>query len=523
MTEATQPPPTLSIDDLVDQGRIGHDHESGMSLSDRLIHNSALPVYRVSSEILFYIFEMAGHNGEQCRVLAKRTPFNVSQVSSFWRSAALNAPTLWTRIDEITAHVGHLYISRSQSALLDIDLDGYGYNPQGYQLSGQDMATYGPAQMSSAASFAQFIQSLRDNIHRWRYLGLNYFNRIQLEQFFFTVAPNLESVKLTHVVDDGGELPADLIKSPRLRHLDFTGMAPPLMAPAYKNLTTLQIYMMTYTEDITQLLWNLTACPLLEQLILDRVQFGSSQALSLLPPTSPAPLLHMRNIGLHDINHGLYRIILSSISLPSTAKLSLWYFIQHSDENHTLDSVVTPALDRETTLPNLSLICHLSFAFDDEFMIVGQGSEDGRMLLEVGVDGQFAASVIRDIAETLPLPYLQSLSLKSVDYAEHVTPFIELLGHWPSITDLYLTGCDAAALLGALTISTALQTLHLRSVTITAALLIDFAGSWITLHGLQPLQGGAELRRIVIFQCPGIGEAIVSTLEDLSFRVDFEV
>ncbi|KDQ16041.1 hypothetical protein BOTBODRAFT_186750 [Botryobasidium botryosum FD-172 SS1] len=90
-----------------------YDHERAMSVSDRLVHNFTVPIYRLPSEILLDISEIAGWNDEQCRVLARRAPFNVSQVSRFWRSVALKAPTLWTKIDETTARVGHLYISRS--------------------------------------------------------------------------------------------------------------------------------------------------------------------------------------------------------------------------------------------------------------------------------------------------------------------------------------------------------------------------------------------------------------------------
>ncbi|KDQ16042.1 hypothetical protein BOTBODRAFT_31124 [Botryobasidium botryosum FD-172 SS1] len=175
-------------------------------------------------------------------------------------------------------------------------------------------------------------------------------------------------------------------------------MGPPPVSPAYQGLTTLQIYMIAYTEDATQLLWNLTMCPLLEQLI-HRVQFGSSQEPPLLPYTMPISLPHLCDIGFYDLDHGLYRVILSSVSLSSTAKLSLWYFIQRSADNHTLASVLTPAPNRETTLPSLSLIRHLSFQDrGDEFTVVGQGYKGDRALLDVGVDGRFAMSAETDNA-----------------------------------------------------------------------------------------------------------------------------
>ncbi|KDQ15842.1 hypothetical protein BOTBODRAFT_173515 [Botryobasidium botryosum FD-172 SS1] len=392
-------------------------------------YNRLSSVHRLPNEILSMIFQLAKDN-RACRShpLETRAPLNVSRVSRLWQRLAISTPALWASIDDTNAHMAPLFLERSGNAGLEIEL------VRGHYSFGN--CTKSPAKTYNRYidCFSESFNSLVPHTSKWKSLRveLEVSDLDELELFLALPAPRLEKLRLcvgndylegVETEDESQELFGGC--TPSLRHLALAGVAISLTSPIYFGLVTLELSDVIFElSPLWQLVENLAACPLLEELNL------GGYDLPLIPRMDPS-----FTQPLSDIHYLL-------LSLRSTS--SLW---MRDDYEESIFDSFPQGEDVAKFLPNLCLTTKLLVRIHHEGCtlcgitpgppaITHQFRLEGRQPCHYpNITERAFIAIGRDSI----YPHLQTLWVEGICEGRlYAAPFVEALGALPTITSLSL-------------------------------------------------------------------------------------
>ncbi|KDQ10017.1 hypothetical protein BOTBODRAFT_36638 [Botryobasidium botryosum FD-172 SS1] len=445
-------------------------------------HNELQTINRLPNELLAVIFEIATRDGLNWDKLPlqRQTPFNITQVSSRWYRVGVSIPRLWATIDPATRPLVSLFLSRSQSAPLDIYI------------------TEAPVMADDVAAF---LSPLLPHIARWRILHISCKDLGSLPQLLSAPAPLLEELNVTLkpgrlVLPIMLRLFADC--TPRLRALRLDGLPLHLTASTYTGLSSLHFNYFSHRDSmgtIGQLHRALAACPLLEDLFCDYSSLSTSSV-----PDMPRDHIHAIRIDLPHLrnaklvfwaNDNLHHF-LAPIYFPPSLRLKLRVM---DDAGFDLRDAYPTTQDMVSHLPSIFLARQMQISSQylyrsESYLHSVHAGDFGRdtgqvekphllsvRYRNVSQDTRF----YRHIMEPFPLQLLESLIIEGF----HGPPqdFVDLLTKASSLTTLTLSSlfhADYAVQLVAspsLYLCPQLHTLRFKNTGISAAQLMEIAGS----------------------------------------------
>ncbi|TFK65084.1 hypothetical protein BDN72DRAFT_218500 [Pluteus cervinus] len=281
------------------------------------IRNSLLPVSSLPSEVLSRVFSFVP--------VEKATVLSVTHVSQYWRYVALGDPSLWTQIDGGNVHLAGLFAERSRNLALSVNLglcDLDEHKQVDVILASfdrvRDLTLCGPAGPPST-------WTSRDPFLVWA-----------------KSARTLETLCLSRMKVSRRKVPFSR-DAPRLRLLSLQNVTFRCSSfRRFTSLTTLRI-----EEPANEVLLHdigrlLAATPLLQYLVLDRVQFIDNG--DTMKPLQ-LPCLVDLTLGLvsYDTEPHLVAVIrlLDSLDLPPTTNRSLIFNSYEAEAFEGLLSSVT--------------------------------------------------------------------------------------------------------------------------------------------------------------------------------------
>ncbi|KDQ11124.1 hypothetical protein BOTBODRAFT_35657 [Botryobasidium botryosum FD-172 SS1] len=490
----------------------------------RTHRNSRSLIYRLPDEVLSIIFEFTQSSAinPACGLKAK-APFNLSLVSRRWRGVALN-PALWTVIDRKNARIANLYLQRSGSRLLDIDL--LSYNQSYYWFSGSDIRSFAfdirpnaalTARNAGRVDHGSLLTPLFSHIERCRTLALEGLRHYDVVHLGLPHAPNLKSLRLFNSADSFVHWKPlhepFLQRPPNLSILELYNFPLPFTSSMFVGLKEMYIRTVAYSRRTAQgLIGILAACPLLEKVELDSVCLASS--LAPTPEFEPILLPHLEKMALLWMDSSVVRVILSSVIAPPTLRLEI-----RTTDNASGLGMVSPQV---TALPNIHAVKMLFFRIGpgtEQFGLTGRASEDGVDLLKF--DFHFPPELAafskarKDVMfylgqDLLNLPLHRLSFLQIYDDQMNGLAYVQTIGDASALTVLSLDECDAPEFLEVfiatptIHLYPSLQALHLRQPHVRKDTLIRLVDS------RQP-----QLSYIKIVQCEGVDEDVVSELRNV--------
>ncbi|KDQ16073.1 hypothetical protein BOTBODRAFT_31148 [Botryobasidium botryosum FD-172 SS1] len=473
----------------------------------RTHRNHMSPIYRIPEEVLSIIFEFTKSSlRNPSRPLSTKAPVNISQVSRRWRGVALNNPMLWTAIDASNAPLAHLYMERSRSCPLHIELRNYSEDYPSSDASDEDrheLAMGDAAYDTQSEDYQGFFRPLLPHIERWRGLSLEGLFYEDFETLKLPHAPNLDCLRLFTSGDTALSLeslpphaPFDQ-RLPKLSILELEDFELPFTSSMFIGLKELYLHYLTYPDGAPQdLLDIIVACPLLEKVKFEHIQLGEQPdpVLRLYSKSILCP--NLRSMELYFMEPSTARSILSSIVIPPTARLAIWMY--HHD--NCLGDILPPAALLAQCLPNLFAMRALCFEIRPIFSqiwITGKTCEGGIELLQLQLQCPYSSftymhtplsGAAEDVASNfgralpnLPVHTLSFLAVHSYQLSERA--FSEFVGSMSAITLVSLNECDAPTFLEMLAVTTtrhlcpSLQALHLRLSYFRTPLLDDIIKS----------------------------------------------
>ncbi|RDB25283.1 hypothetical protein Hypma_007350 [Hypsizygus marmoreus] len=243
--ESKQAEHETQIDGLTRELRTAQASLQSTNAQIAQLTNALAPVTRVSDEILQAIFRYGCSHAEKDTEWLHNMPprllflIRLTQVTSRWRTTAINDPLLWSHIDlhfALSTELLDLQLQRSQSAPLDIVFDFGSRTPE-------SPWTTESSEESSEEFCEVYLPIILPTLPRWRTLSfrslgfrptLAVFRRLRP-----LAAPALECIAVEtgdmHNVDDGEDLDA-VVYPDHKDYKVFTRGAPRLTAIHVHNL-----------------------------------------------------------------------------------------------------------------------------------------------------------------------------------------------------------------------------------------------------------------------------------------------
>ncbi|KDQ06392.1 hypothetical protein BOTBODRAFT_60630 [Botryobasidium botryosum FD-172 SS1] len=332
-----------SLQKLAARVQLAHDTvvAAATSYTNRLLsdirrhYNRATPIYRLPNEIIAAILEFAARSTNQFLPPCTRAPINVSHVSKRWRDIAVNTPTLWTSINLANATFLRTFLTRSRTALLDIDLALPSIWPNNVPIARQQALARAHEELISR--FPHSLRNLRSQIARWRTFAIRGFPARKLGRFLTQPAPQLETLHIngfTYIdigAQDANSRPLFAGCTPRLRDLCLEHAYVPLDSPIYVGLTRIELNFVALPESpMERFLLNLMRCPALERLALRgafSTTFSNETPPSLSTPPPPVPVNfnfpYLHELRLVRLDPDFVRRLLTFVSAPSIRTLHI--------------------------------------------------------------------------------------------------------------------------------------------------------------------------------------------------------
>ncbi|KDQ09749.1 hypothetical protein BOTBODRAFT_36837 [Botryobasidium botryosum FD-172 SS1] len=513
------------------------------------------PVHRLPIEILHIIFTFVKDtsiNLFQPR-LETKAPFNLSHVCRRWRDAALCGVALWTKIDAVNFTLIDLFLARSKSAPLDIEL--YEFDQRwfdaGYASTPDEDGTAVVEGLRRAFFFIQkarvqetslFLQPLLPHVYRWKSLKLPYISGSKVRFMLKSRAPQLEvfhfgcSSLWNEIYGLGSGLFGGY--TPRLRDVRLGGVYVSL-DPNFACLKTLCLRNLDYRLVLAQIFINtLQGCPLLEELALQYIQFSQSEGEATLRPDHPSPALKaraafpsLRYLLLENLGKLPTHAILASIVTPPSLHLCV--------DMHRATDLHDVFPQNISNLPNLARLRSLWVESEDGWCflygssaprIVPPGKNEPR-LLTIGLGGlntqhiPVMGPLLRDLSHILPMPDIEALYINVNEYPYSADALAAALHNFPKLRLLTLSLCPPSAL-RALSTSNAslpcplLDTLELHSCAVNGGSLKEVLDSRRIAARAEQGPYAAPLRTLVL-SGPGATSSALSDLRYLGVEVRF--
>lgn len=504
-----------------------------MQLENRFHRNCLHPLHRLPNEALAIIFEIAGCcDLNSSQPLTRRAPLNISKVSRLWRAIALATPRLWTQFDPLNAAIAPLFLARSKSALLDIEVACPEWRRMG-EYGTTAVAIY----IRHITRIPQFMRPLRPQMHRWRSVLLvgPELKRSELEACLNAPAPMLQSFCASissHCfyvgpVSNEARTPTDPIfagHTPRLRSLTLEGICLPLTYSIFTGLTYLHLESLRYHRSRPeQFISNLAACPQLESLKLKNVYFTGTPAPAI--PSTPVHVPHLWEMEFEDLHEDFLHRLLASIHVPPTLAFEISMTIIEPEKlprnSTTMDNLQNVALASEL---------EISIIDDSGICFITGNTEEQEQSFEFKVNNEGLRPFLPYLAMCLPLKNLQELTLRELGSLLTPDAFNEVLRYLPSITKLWMFGCDAEMMEMLIITGDAnpcplLESLALDGSDITDTTLIAIVESRVVKEKFDADDSEDEdddvLSHISVHDCPHIDLETIRRLREFDIAVDY--
>ncbi|KDQ10030.1 hypothetical protein BOTBODRAFT_190793 [Botryobasidium botryosum FD-172 SS1] len=468
----------------------------------RAQRNRLSPIYRLPNETLSAVFEFANcHEPSSGSTRSLRTPAILARVSKRWREIALTTSSLWTTINVVNQCAAEIFATRSNNALLDIEL--LHNHAHLCCFPRKIFISLGPA-CPSLAFFEDALAALR-----WASLYLPYTAR-QLHQPCFTQLICEPYPKPSHF-EFGWDLPA-----PAMLHLLW--------------LTMLCLINISFSTEFTanQFICAVAAAsPRPQRFALDALRFSDSDAHGWTsPPDGPwetATFPDLKHITICFFASGPTHRIFRSMRLPPDAVLEM------KGRWDNLSDIFYPGLDFSSHLPSILSVRELDINFN---------VADGCCRIDGTVGGTMSAIIIgfcgvesvgrahrlgqiyRQLARVLPTASVEELIIEIAPRTA-ISDIVALLADFPSITSLLLSrpSIDVVKLLlitPTMHLCPGLEKLILMSSPISEAGLIELALSRTKSEGPEAIQLDAQmfsepkdhLRSIEIVDCHQVHDEV---------------
>ncbi|KDQ16045.1 hypothetical protein BOTBODRAFT_266365 [Botryobasidium botryosum FD-172 SS1] len=451
---------------------------TGQMMSKIRAHRNELrPIYRLPIEILSLVFEFTeGCAKNSLRLLPRRAPLTLSQVSKQWRELAFNTPRLWTKIDAMNGRISDVFIARSKRASLNIELARPPKDPTLPNIVLDCFVWY------CHETFWDFIRPLLPHIHRWESLALEELTYDDAGAYLVHSAPRLERLTMRNFDGRFGHTLPDTFLggcTPQLRDLEVCNVKLPLTSPIYTGLRRLHLENNIYDiSTIRHLLVVLAACPLLEDLaILNEFFCGLADSNSRKPHT-PVFLNHLRRMDACTEGRTDIHDIISALVVPPSLYLSMSLAYRGLAHGLTLRDALPTSYPNIALIDTLALEIHSSTA---NFHLVGENAGRNQTLLDIRCDYRTDSNLLTLI--------------------ECPSSFVDLLALTPSLRLCPL-----------------LDTLHLGDVMIESALPLLGSGNLIEAVRSRSDEGHtfdsrARLSHLSVSNCAGMSERTASELE----------
>ncbi|KDQ07364.1 hypothetical protein BOTBODRAFT_38891 [Botryobasidium botryosum FD-172 SS1] len=401
--------------------------------------NNLAPIHRLPNEILGIIFKLVKRE-------ASPVGFNdFLSVSHRWRIIALNTPSLWTNIHNLSGPLLDVFIARSKQHSLEV--------------------SYGrPEDRSDSSALLEYLAHISPYVQGWRTCQL--FGplraRAEILSYLTTPAPTLETLSISlykargdgvddaELDDDTGPFnPLFGGSAPRLRELALDGAFVSLSSPIFSGLTKLELGRISYSSADSNspflLLHAIESCPLLEVLMLTDIYIASDPHLDPAPSSLELPYLQIFRMSQAYSMQWLHYHILDCVVIPPSSSLEL--HVANCARTGDMD-VVSGPLPRFTRsylgLQNISTVKHLTIWLTGDMTcrVEGYTSDTSKCsFLFYICTGQLAFShTLLTLHPAFPMP-LESLALSALSanipsFEIDTTIFAGFLRHHPLIRKL---------------------------------------------------------------------------------------
>ncbi|KDQ08650.1 hypothetical protein BOTBODRAFT_48111 [Botryobasidium botryosum FD-172 SS1] len=374
-------------------------------------------------------------------------------------------------------------------------------------------------------NFAHFIQSLLPHINRWGSLKLREIDIFQFEMLQILPAPRLETLHISDI-GIGRELtnaPHILFgeRTPRLRDLSLTGVAIPLTSPVYSGLTRLQLASIHFIESsLPRLVESLAACPHLESLSLDTVEFPPLTMFG----THFVVLERLDFLRLGRLDRAAERFIFTAILPCPSLRLEM------NSSVHAQDCGIFPPEAPLGILDTLqrshqrihSLEIH---AHPTALSIIGRNKMYGEALFTLyfpDCGTSCLAKILPNLSPYIPFSQLEALTLYGLDERKMSTEeFGDIVfRRFPIVKVLALVSCTPS-FLDAITITPVsllfplLQTLRLVNMHVSGATVAVVESRMRQGHHFRPPGLFYPLQHVVLSNCYGEVRARIPELREL--------
>ncbi|KDQ07361.1 hypothetical protein BOTBODRAFT_149253 [Botryobasidium botryosum FD-172 SS1] len=408
--------------------------------------NLFAPIHRLPNEIISIVF--------QC--VERRSPpvalQNLLSVSHKWRSIALDTPSLWANLHNLSTPLLDVFITRSKQSLLEIS---YGTHGEPDDLPG----------------LLRYMARVSPHKHRWKICTFTGPQRAQAEILsqLTAPAPNMEVLAINlygndedaeSIDEERGPFNINALfggSTPRLRELTLGGVLVPLSSSIFSGLTKLELGRISYSspKSVRLLLRALESCPLLESLTLTDIYVVS--LLQINPAPSSVKLTYLQVLEIRQtywMGWPQYHILDCIVIPPSSLlKLSVATYIP------ILRDLVSEPLPQINSsylgLRNISTIKELSIRLKDEShcCTVGHSPDTSKrsFVFDVRTESDAFSYTLATLHPAFPM-LLESLVLFSASPHGYLRPIefntavlVNFLNHQPLIRKLTFDHCAISA------------------------------------------------------------------------------
>ncbi|KDQ10101.1 hypothetical protein BOTBODRAFT_501364 [Botryobasidium botryosum FD-172 SS1] len=411
--------------------------------------NDLGPTARLPDEILYIIFELVVETRRYLYPPKAREPLRLSHVSRRWRNIAIHTPLIWTMINSLNYSLVELFVARSQSAPLHIQLDcAVMYSAEGdVDSEGEELAPdlrRHKFLLRRGRDSREIIRLLEEllipQIHRWKTLQLTLVVPDNFEELFASPAPLLESFRCDNPKRSSvlsASLSHNLFSghAPRLRKLYLTRIHLPFAPTLYSGVSSLEFQAITFDLSLQQFVRGLGDCVSLSYLSLGQLSFLHESS-----PLSSAPIsLPNLETFIAMLDMDVMRDIFASIVIPASSSLIIRRFEEE------LGTFFAPLKDN---LLNLSKIHSLQVSCPGAMAVTGRASKGGARLLTISnivaePTQESFQGLFLELTLVFPPSSIDVLSLGWVqDDLIEPSALSTALGLFPALTTLVLTSCS---------------------------------------------------------------------------------
>ncbi|KDQ10103.1 hypothetical protein BOTBODRAFT_640799 [Botryobasidium botryosum FD-172 SS1] len=411
--------------------------------------NDLGPTACLPDEILYIIFEFVVETRRWLYPPNAREPLVLSHVSKRWRNIALRTPIIWTMVNSLNYSLVELFIARSQSAPLHIQLEcAILYNTDGVvDIEGEELTPelrrhkFLLRRGRDSRDIIRLLEKLLiPQVHRWKTLQLTLVVPDNFEELFASPAPLLEcfhykNPKRSSVLSASPVPNLFSGQAPCLRELFLTRIYLPFATSLYSGVSRLELQAITFDLSLQQFVRGLGNCTSLSYLSLGQLQFLDEGSPLF---SAPIPLPNLEKV-IVTLDTDVIRDILSSIVIPASSHLVIWRF---EEDLETFFSLLKGSLLNVPKIRSLQVSCD-----SDTVNLTGRASKGGARLLSISIPEEPTQESLQklflDLTQVVLPSSIDVLNLGWISNdLSHPSALSAALGLFPALTTLILTSCS---------------------------------------------------------------------------------